>query len=220
MMPTLSSIFQPTPHLALDLMRTTPIACGARTARTARTIGTTLCTVMLLGLLAACSPDDQSELKTWMQQARAKTPATIAKVVPPLPYVPVSYTASNDVHPFDSDKLKDALLKQRESAGGKQYQPDLSRKRESLEAFPVDTLRMMGFMMNVKDKQAVAQVLAGAAMYNVRVGQYLGTDFGKIVQLSETEIVLNERVQDSAGIWTERTTRIPLSVAAGKEIKQ
>ena len=186
-------------------------------------------TMLLLVLnLAACSAGDQGELRTWMQQEKAKTQPTVQKIETPLPYTPVAYTGGGESHPFDSDKLKNALLKlSTSSTKNRLYEPDLSRKREVLEAFPLDTLRMVGFMINSKDAtkpnikntDPVAQVMAGQTLHNVRVGQYLGTDFGKVIAISEKEIVLTERTQDSAGIWSERSTSVKLFVSAAKENK-
>lgn len=174
-------------------------------------------TVVFL-LLAACGSNDQTELKTWMDKERAKTPTTIKKVEPPVSYNAVAYTLSNETHPFNSDKLKEAMLRQRDLSTNKQFQPDTNRKREQLEAFPIDTMRMVGYMYNQKDKQAAAQLLVSGVLHNVKLGQYLGTDFGRVMAVTETEIVLSERIQDSAGIWSERTSRIPLSIAT-KESK-
>ena len=183
--------------------------------------------------LSGCRSDEQAELKTWMQNERAKTPATIKPIPKPLPFSAAEYLESGDEHPFNSDKLREAMIKVRSNSNNKQFEPDLSRKREVLESFPIDTIRMLGVMMSAgksaskgaagssdfKDTQPVAQVMAGQQLHNVRVGQYIGTDFGRVTAVTETAIVLSERVQDSAGIWAERNSKIPLNVAPGKENK-
>lgn len=88
-------------------------------------------------------------------------------------------------------------------------QPDLTRPKEPLEAFSLETLKMVG----VLSKQSVIHAVIKTpdnAIYHVKKGNYVGQNFGLITQISDTEVGLREIVQDSAGDWSERTSTLIL----------
>ncbi len=168
-------------------------------------------------ILSACAGAEQGEIKDWMKAKKASTPASIPSIAPPVAFIPAPYgqNASND--PFDDLKLKAALAKARAASGVSALQPDLQRRREALEAFPIDNIKMVGFVL--KQGKPTALLSASGTLYNAVVGNYVGQDFGKITAISEQEISFKELVQDGAGVWTERTTKLPL-ILVGKENKK
>lgn len=88
-------------------------------------------------------------------------------------------------------------------------QPDLTRPKEPLEAFSLETLKMVGVLAKKGLMHAVIKTPENA-IYHVRVGNYAGQNFGRITQISDTEVMLREIVQDSAGDWSERTSSLLL----------
>ncbi len=168
-------------------------------------------------MLTACGGSDPAEIKDWMKAERARTPISVPPLVAPIAFVAKPYTQAAGSDPFDDLKLKAALAKARAASGVSALQPDLSRKREALEAFPLDNIKMTGFLL--KQGKPTALVSVSGTLYNVTVGSYVGQDFGRVTAINEQEISFKELVQDGAGIWTERTTKLPLMVA-GKEIKK
>ncbi len=171
----------------------------------------------LLIALSACGGSDQVEAKDWMKDQKAKTPTSVSPIIAPIAFVPAPYTQTGASDPFDDLKLKAALAKARAASGVSALQPDLTRRREALESFPIDSIKMIGFV--AKQGKPTALLSASGTLYNVAVGNYVGQDFGKVTSINEQEISFKELVQDGAGIWTERTTKLPLIVAA-KEIKK
>lgn len=167
--------------------------------------------------LNGCGGSEQVEIKDWMKAQKAKTPASVPPIVAPIAFVPAPYTQTGASDPFDDLKLKAALAKARAATGVSALQPDLTRRREALESFPIDSIKMIGFV--VKQNRPTALLSASGTLYNVAVGNYVGQDFGKVTAINEQEISFKELVQDGAGIWTERVTKLPLILAA-KEIKK
>jgi type IV pilus assembly protein PilP len=51
-------------------------------------------------------------------------------------------------------------------------------------------------------------------LYQVKQGDYLGQNYGKITRISETDVALREIVQDAAGEWIERNTSLQLQERA------
>jgi len=88
--------------------------------------------------------------------------------------------------------------------------PELERRKEPLEAYPLDTMKMVGSIE--KAGVATALLTVDNLLYQVRVGHYLGQNYGKIVAITETGVELREIVQDSSGDWEERMTTLALDI--------
>ena len=131
----------------------------------------------------------------------------IRGTIPPLPqvkpYEPVAYDVGNLVDPFKPSKI--APEKSSKGGGNK---PDFDRPREPLEAYPLESLKYVGVLTKAKNSYAI--VLADGSLYQVRVGNYMGQNFGVITKVSEEEVALKELVQDSAGDWVERESTLLL----------
>ena len=129
---------------------------------------------------------------------------------PPKQFVPESYRNASALEPFSSQKLTQAL--KRDSAqiasNGALVAPELARRKEPLEAFPLDTMILVGSI--VKAGQPVALVKVDNLLYQVKPGNYLGQNYGKVTKISETEVTLREIVQDAVGEWIERIATLQL----------
>ena len=157
--------------------------------------------------MTACAEDEgHSELQQWMVNAAKDAKGQIPPLPEVKPYEPVPYEVSSLMDPFKPAKI---LPEQRKGGGGSQ--PDLNRPREPLEAYPLESLKYIGIM--TKNKASYAIILADGSLYQVRTGNYLGQDFGVITKITESEVVLKELVQDSAGDWVERATSLLLQQA-------
>ena len=86
--------------------------------------------------------------------------------------------------------------------------PELARRKEPLEAYPLDSMVMVGSL--VKAGQPIALLRVDNLLYQVRAGAYLGQNYGRVMKIGESEIVLREIVQDSAGEWIERKATLQL----------
>lgn len=161
--------------------------------------------VVLCVVLSACSQGEHEDVKAWMNES-AKD---LMGKVPPLPEIKpfpvVAYDAINLVPPFAPSRIEPD---KRATSTGLGPRPDLNRRREPLEAYPLESLKMVGSLLQGKLKQAVVQ--ADKAIYQVKAGNYMGQNFGVITGVTETEITLKELVEDSNGDWSERTSKMLL----------
>jgi type IV pilus assembly protein PilP len=120
------------------------------------------------------------------------------------PYAPVPYDAAGTVtEPFAAAKMGVADKK---TGGG--FRPDLDRPKEPLELYPLESLKYVGVITRNKVSFAIIQV--EGALHQVKIGNYMGQNFGVVVGVTESEITLRELVQDSAGDWVERTSTLML----------
>jgi type IV pilus assembly protein PilP len=163
----------------------------------------------LVFLLAACAGEEQQELKQWMRD----TAKGLKGRVPPLPavkpYEPFTYAATELPDPFRPSKIDPDAGRTTNATKKGGLQPDFNRKKEPLEAYPLESLKMVGTLQ--QGKETFALIRADANLYRVVAGNYLGSNFGKITDISETEVTVKELVQDAGGDWTERTSSLQLS---------
>ena len=160
-------------------------------------------------LLSACGSSDQ-ELQSWMTDQRNQSRSKIERLPEPKKFSPQAYTQEGLVEPFSNQKLAQALKRDsnQSTANTALIAPELARRKEPLEASPLDAVAMVGSL--VKAGQPVALVRVDNLLYQVRVGNHLGQNYGRITKVSETGLSLREIVQDAAGEWIERTATLQL----------
>ncbi|VWX58081.1 Pilus assembly protein PilP [Burkholderiales bacterium 8X] len=165
--------------------------------------------VGLCVLLSGCFGSEQEDLQKWMAEQKAQVRPTVPPIREPKKFTPQAYTEGNVLEPFNLQKLTQALRRDsaQPSTSGL-IAPELSRRKEALEAFPLDAMAMVGSM--TKNGQPVALVTVDKLLYQVKVGAYLGLNYGRITRINETELVLREIVQDAAGEWIERVATLQL----------
>ena len=175
-----------------------------------RTTGASLLAAACL-LLAACGTSDQEEVQAWMNEQRAQTKPQVTPIPEPKKYTPQAYTQEAGTEPFSQQKLAAALKKETQQAGSQSaalLAPELNRRKEPLEAYPLDAMQMVGSL--IKQGQPVAILKVDNLLHQVRPGMYLGQNYGRITKVSETEVVLRELAQDAAGEWIERNATLQL----------
>jgi type IV pilus assembly protein PilP len=167
------------------------------------------CAALIL-VLAGCTTSDEEELQQWMTEQRSKTRPQVQPIPEPKKFTPQAYTQENATDPFSNQKLTQALKRDsaQVSANAALITPELARRKEPLESFPLDAMMMVGSL--VKQGQPVALVRVDNLLYQVRPGNYLGQNYGRITKVGETEVALREIVQDASGEWIERTAKLQL----------
>ncbi len=158
-------------------------------------------------LLAACGGEEQRELK----QELAELTKDYRGQVPPLPqvrpYEPVPYTAEGQIDPFRPERIEVVQASRSSDAASKIAEHE-KRLKEPLEAFPLESIQMLGTI--TQDKEVFALVKAGPNLYRVKKGNYMGQNFGVITAIDESQISLKELVQDSGGEWVERSSSLQM----------
>lgn len=183
-------------------MRPAPDASSQAGRTSARVFGG----VALCLLLTACA-GSQDELHEWMEQQRREVQPNVTPLQPPKTFRPEPYTMAQAVDPFSPQKLSVAL-RQEARQPNSLVASELGRRKEPLEAYPLDSMAMVGSV----DRQAQTYALlrVDQLLYQVKVGDYLGQNYGRITRIGETDIELREIVQDAAGEWIERTASLQL----------
>jgi len=161
-------------------------------------------------VLAGCGTSNEEELRQWMAAQKSQTRPKVTPISEPKQFKPESYTQNNAVDPFSKEKLTQALKGEATQATSNAalVAPELVRRKEALEAFPLDAMTMVGSF--VKSGQPVALVKVDNLLYQVKPGNYLGQNYGRVNKISETEVILREIVQDAVGEWIERPAKLQL----------
>lgn len=159
--------------------------------------------VSLALLLAACSNEQGDDLDQFIRNAGNDMQARIEPLPEVLPYVAATYNEDGLLNdPFRPKKIANA----RSSS----LQPNMNRPREPLEAFPLESLKFVGSLSKEKLRYALIQT-PDNMVQQVKLGSYMGENFGIVTSITETGLTLKEIIQDElTGDWTERTSSIEL----------
>jgi len=158
---------------------------------------------VVLGL-AGCS-DSMGELQAWTEQQRREVKYGMQALPAPSRFEPYPYQAQPGPDPFDAQKLA-AAMKLESAQASPRLAAELRRRREPLEAFGLESMAMAGTLL--RQGRPVALVSVDRMLYQVRLGDYMGQNNGRVVKIEEGRIELREVVQDAAGDWVERTASV------------
>ncbi len=158
-------------------------------------------------VLAACGGEQFGDLKGELALLTKDLRGKVDPLPQVKPYEPVPYKAFDEIDPFKPSRI-DVVASGAAMAGASGFKPDMNRAKEPLEAFGLETLRMVGTLS--QDKQTYGLVRAGPNLFRVKKGNYMGLNFGVITAIDENEIKLKELVQDGGGDWIERVSSLQL----------
>jgi type IV pilus assembly protein PilP len=169
-----------------------------------------LALALLLALLAGCGAENE-ELQEWMERQRREVKPNVSPLSPPKKFEAQAYTSLQAVDPFSAQKLSVAL-KQETRQPNSMLGAELNRRKEPLEAYPLDSMAMVGSV--AKQARPYALLRVDNLLYQVKPGDYIGQNYGRITKVTETQIELREIVQDAAGEWIERPATLQLQERA------
>lgn len=164
--------------------------------------------------LAACGGEPHQDLRQFVKDSENLPHGRVPPLPQVKPYEAFNYTAFDLIDPFKPRKIEPP----RGAAGAGGLAPDLNRRREPLEAYPLESLRMVGTLEQKKQMFALVKA-PDNTLFRVRSGNYLGQNFGRIVGISESSIKLKEIVQDGGGNWEEKEQALLLQ-EEGSEAKK
>ena len=160
--------------------------------------GLLLCATLLLG---ACG-EQNADLDAWMKDQGKNVKGKLDPLPQIKPYDPFTYNAFSLPDPFKPRKIEP-------TKGGSKLAPDFTRRKEPLEAFPLESLNMVGTLSKNKTTYALVRT-PEKDVFQVRAGNYLGQNYGVIIEIGDSDLKLKELLQDGAGDWTERSSSLQL----------
>lgn len=167
----------------------------------------------LLGLvclsLVGCGNDDFTDLNSYIQEVKARPKGAIEplpeiKVVEPFVFKPEGLR--DPFQPVEKSNENGNI----DTSNTNGIRPDTERRKEELESYSLDTLRMVGTLTNKKGLWGLVKAKDGT-IHRVQVGNHMGQNFGKIIRILEDKIELMEIVPDKPGTWREQQASIALA---------
>jgi type IV pilus assembly protein PilP len=158
--------------------------------------------MILAGSLAGCGQRGMEDLQKFVSEAHKDRRPQIEPLPRIRSYEIFNYSAENLVDPFSAANLQQD--KPVAAAGGG---PDPNRRKEALEQFPLDSLRMVGTLFQSGTWWVVVQAPDGT-VHRAALGNYLGQNYGRITQINEERVELTELVAGSSGEWVERPSNM------------
>jgi type IV pilus assembly protein PilP len=177
-------------------------------------------TVAILALtMVGCANDDRSDLERYVGEVLARPGGQIEPLPPIKPYERYLYVSSeaNARDPFASFRAEkntqSVAIAPEQDPRQKAYTDEiLAHNREELENFELDSLRMVGTLKDDAALWAIIRDTTGT-VHRVQVGNYLGQNYGKIIEILDDHLELREVVKDSSGLWEERRATLTLNEA-------
>ncbi|MDH5436040.1 MAG: pilus assembly protein PilP [Gammaproteobacteria bacterium] len=169
--------------------------------------------VALLAItLAGCGDDNLGDLRDYVKTVKSKEKARIQPLPELKPHETFFYEAAERRDPFDETFMSqpETLASTAVNNNTKGLHPDANRRKEALEEFPLDSLRMVGSLEQKSSLWAIIKASDGT-IHRVKTGNYVGQNHGKITQVSDDDIKLLEIAPDGLGGWVEREASLALS---------
>jgi type IV pilus assembly protein PilP len=165
---------------------------------------------LLVALLTACGSDDVSDLTRYIQSVKERPKGAIE----PLPENKIveTFVFNPDGlrNPFRAIEKNSDALGVDQTIAGSGIRPDTDRRKEELEAFSLDSLRMIGTLKDAQGLWGLIKAKSGT-IHSVRVGNYIGQNYGKIIRILDDKIELIEIVPDKPGTWREQQATLALA---------
>jgi type IV pilus assembly protein PilP len=154
--------------------------------------------LLLLLLLAGCASEEHEDIKEWMREQSKEMRGRVSPLPEITPFPPVAYEGASAVSPFSPGKIVtlDAALDK--------TAPDRDRPLQPLEIFPLEDLKVVGVILSGKSPRALIQTPPPNKPKSVRVGEFMGQNFGKIVAITKDGVTVRETVKDINGAWVEQ----------------
>jgi len=160
-----------------------------------------------VALLVACGGEQFGDLKKELNDMTKDLRGRVDPLPQVRPYEPVAYQAENEVDPFRPGRIEVTPQGGKETTVGSKG-PDFDRPKEPLESFPLESIQMVGSL--TQGRETFGLVKAGPNLYRVHKGNYMGQNFGVITGIDESQISLQELVQEGSGEWIERASALQL----------
>lgn len=169
-----------------------------------------LIVLMTVVLLSGCQ-NSLEDLNEFMARQKDKPVKPIEPLPEIKPQVVFEYHEnglrdpfSNDLEVAENNQDETQITQAQEGQG-----PDLTRRKEYLESFPLDSLVMVGTYQQLEDYWALVEDPEGT-IHRVSVGHHLGHNYGEVTAISESEIQIQEWINDGLGAWREQSAAIAL----------
>lgn len=167
----------------------------------------TLALAAVAAALVGCS-DNMGELRSYIQQVKSRPGGKIEPIPQMEPFETYAYPEEPLRNPFDvlsfAEPVPEAVAAKKSGP-----RPDPTRPREPLEEFQLDSLAYVGTLSRDGERWALIQD-PGGTIHRVQGGNYLGSNYGRIVDITSSAVEVRELIPNGQGGWIERDAALAL----------
>lgn len=154
------------------------------------------------GILTGCDGGEGDDLDKFMRDSASNMRVKIKPLPEVKPYLALQYNADGTL----SDPFR--VRKAANKTGG--LQPNMNRPKEPMEAYPLESIKYVGMLSKNKLIYALLKT-PDSGVQQVKIGNYVGQNYGMVTKITDNEVTLKEIVQDDlSGDWVERTSTLTL----------
>ncbi len=164
--------------------------------------------ILVVTLFAGCGRE-MRDLEDYVEEVKSREPPGIDPIPEVKPYQSYKYQANNQRNPFDASIFQ-AKIVEKIKRPNSSISPDPNRTPEFLENFPLDSLRMVGTLEQRGSLWALIQT-PEKTIQRISSGNYVGQNNGKVLEVSDAGIKIEEIIPDGFGGWRKRDGSIALS---------
>jgi type IV pilus assembly protein PilP len=161
-------------------------------------------------LLLGCAAEEHQDMRQWMRDEAKGMKGKVAPLPEVTAFPVVSYETEGLTSPFASGKIVTLEVAADKST------PDRSRPQQPLEIFPLEDLKLVGVIVVGKEPYALIQTPAPNKPKHVRVGEYMGRNFGKITAITKDGVTVLESVKDANGAWVAQEKLLSVPKEGGR----
>lgn len=162
---------------------------------------------MIINLMGCSNAETSAELDNYIDKVKKQAVEKIAPLPDVEPYENFTYSATDLRSPFTRSNFEKDL----NVSANNGLHPDTNRRKEILETFPLDTLKMLGTLEKNGKRWAIIKD-KDATVHRVSVGNYIGQNYGHIDAIQEDKIKITEIIPDGRGGWIERKATLVLII--------
>jgi type IV pilus assembly protein PilP len=171
--------------------------------------------VMAMALMTGCGEANLQDLRQFVATTKESSPGKPLDPPPEVePYRPFTYTAQGLKDPFVlsgfAQQLEEIAFEERPELIDNGIHPDPDRTREELEKYALGSLKMVGTFQKDTNLWALIEAPDGI-IHRIQKGNYLGSDHGKIINITEQRIDITEIVPENDSRWIERDAFLSLA---------
>lgn len=152
---------------------------------------------------------DMNDLRATIEQINARPPGIVEPIPEQLPYISFQYPAHKR-DPFNSAILEPEQKPEKKKKIDKGVPIDLARPPEILENYPIDSLKYVGTVTKNKTQWALIQS-PNDTVHSLTQGNYIGQNFGKIINITDRKIILQETVKNELGVYKHRENALEIA---------
>ena len=148
---------------------------------------------------------EKDDLNTYVSKVKAKQKADIPPLPVIKPYEKFSYSAAELRNPFVPtvvevpEEIEEVIV-------DNGIKPDQHRLKEALESFELSELQLVGTL----EQESIWALVRSSdgVIHRVQSGNYIGTNHGEVLSISDTELTLKEIVLEGNGRYIERDSSL------------